>query len=150
MLPKNLSPRHSFSNPKTNSSDFFLSPQAIDHYESDINLFSSEGQLSCDVYQDKNNIIIRATMAGVDPKNLDIAVANDLLTIRGFRELDETIRDDDFYSREIYWGSFSRSIVLPQQVDQAKVRATLKNGVLTIILPKKYKTSSIKVRSLSE
>lgn len=108
-----------------------------------------EAQLSCDVYQDKDNIIVKATMAGVDPKNLDISVANDLLTIRGFREADDEIKENDYYSRECYWGAFSRSIVLPQEVDQKGVKANLKNGVLIIQLPKKYKTSSIKVRQIS-
>lgn len=113
-------------------------------------LFTGEGQLSCDVYQDKDNIVIKSTMAGVDPKNLDISVTNDLLTIRGFRETDEEVEEDDYYCRECYWGAFSRSIVLPQEVDQQKIRANLKNGVLTIKLPKKHKTSAIKINKINE
>ncbi len=105
-----------------------------------------EGQLSCDVFQTPESIVVKSTMAGVDPKNLDIVISNDVLTIRGFREMEEEIDEADFYSRECYWGSFSRSIVLPQEVEQKKVKASLKNGILTIELPKKYKTTSIKVR----
>lgn len=112
--------------------------------------FADEGQLSCDVCQDNTHIIVKSTMAGVSPENLDISVSNDLLTIRGFREMDEEKSDKSFYSREIYWGSFSRSIVLPQEVDQKKVEATLKNGVLTVKLPKKYKTTAIKVKHLDD
>ena len=112
--------------------------------------FSSEGQLSCDVFSDEKNIIVKSTMAGVYPKNLDISVSNDLLTIRGFREARSETEETDFYAREIYWGAFSRSIVLPQAVDQNKVSATLKNGVLTIILPKKYRTTAIKVKHLKD
>ncbi|MFA5029892.1 MAG: Hsp20/alpha crystallin family protein [Patescibacteria group bacterium] len=129
------------------SSDFFLSPHEP-HLEE--NIFNGEGQLSCDIYQDRDHVIVKSTMAGVDPKNLDISVSNDLLTIRGYREMEEEVGDNDFYFREIYWGSFSRSIVLPQEVDHAKVQATLKNGVLTVKLPKKYKSASIKVKNLND
>ncbi|HLD28662.1 MAG TPA: Hsp20/alpha crystallin family protein [Patescibacteria group bacterium] len=113
-------------------------------------IFSGEGQLSCDVFEEKDNIVVRSTIAGIDPQNLDVSVSNDLLTIRGFREMNEEIDESDFYCREIYWGSFSRSIVLPQEVDQKKVQAILKNGVLTIRLPKKYKTTSIEIKHLDD
>lgn len=112
--------------------------------------FSGEGQLSCDVYQTNDSIIVKSTIAGVDPKDLDISVSNDILTIRGFREMSEEIAEEDFFSRECYWGSFSRSIVLPQEIDSKRVGANLKNGVLTIKLPKKYKTTSIKIRQSND
>ena len=128
--------------------NFFLSKQHSAN--EDIDLFGGEGQLCCDIYQTKENIVVKSTIAGVDPKNLDISVSNDLLTIRGFREMDEEIKEDDFYCRECYWGTFSRFIVLPQQVDQIKAKATLKNGVLTVVLPKKYKTTSIRIRHLDD
>lgn len=131
-----------------NSGDFFFNPQG-DFY-ADNDFYAEEGQLSCDIYQDNESIIVKSTMAGVDPDNLDIAVSNDVLTIRGFRETDEETANDDFLSREIYWGAFSRSIVLPQEVEQKKVQASLKNGVLTIKLPKKYKTTAIKVKQLDD
>jgi len=89
-------------------------------------------------------------VAGVKPENLEISISNDLLTIRGFREQEDQVSDDNYYSRECYWGAFSRSIVLPREVDQKRVEAIIKNGVLTIKLPKKYKTSSIKVKQLSD
>lgn len=120
------------------------------HQVEEPDLFSAEGQLCCDIYQTKDAIVIKSTMAGVDPKDLDISISNDLLTIRGSREFAENISEPDFYCRECYWGSFSRSIVLPQQVDQTKARSTLKNGILTIVLPKKYKTTSIRIRHLND
>lgn len=112
--------------------------------------FSGEAQLSCDVFEDESNIIVKSTVAGVKPENLEIAISNDLLTIRGFREEDDQVADDNYYCRECYWGAFSRSIVLPREIDPKKVDASIKNGVLTIKLGKKYKTSSIKVRQLSD
>lgn len=113
------------------------------------NWFSGEAQLSVDVFEDATDIIIKSTVAGVKPENLEISISNDLLTIRGFREQDEVVTEENYYCRECYWGAFSRSIVLPREVDQKKVDATIKNGILTIRLPKKYKTSAIKVKQLS-
>lgn len=132
---------------ETAGDDFFFSKNKPAEQD---DFYADEGQLCCDVYQDAKNIIIKSTIAGVDPKDLDISVSNDLLTIRGWREMDEEIDDRNFFSRECYWGTFSRSIVLPQEVEQNKTKATLKNGILTIILPKKFHTSSIKVKNLDE
>jgi HSP20 family protein len=109
-----------------------------------------EAQLSCDVWEDKDSIVIKSTVAGVKPEDLEIAISNDLLTIRGSRQQEETVEEEKYFSRECYWGSFSRSIVLPREVNQKKIEATIKNGILTIRLPKKYKTSEIKVRQLDE
>lgn len=127
--------------------DFFLSNNFLDDDEG---FSDGEGQLSCDVYQDENNIMVKSAMAGVDPKNLNISISNDLLTIRGYREEDNEIKKNNYFAREVYWGAFSRSIVLPQEIDQNKVKATLKKGILTIILPKKYKNTSIKVESIDD
>lgn len=107
-----------------------------------------EGQLSVDVYQTKNDIIITSTIAGVRPEDIDISFNNDMLTIRGKRETRQAIRDEDYLYRECYWGNFSRSIILPVEVKEEKIEASLENGVLTIMLPK-AKTSkhiSIKVK----
>ncbi|MFA5905377.1 MAG: Hsp20/alpha crystallin family protein [Desulfobacula sp.] len=133
---------------KLQKNNFLLS--RLDQKDAIEDWFSGEGQLSCDVYQTADSIIVKSTIAGVDQKNLDISVSNDILTIRGFREMNEEVADEDFFSRECYWGSFSRSIVLPQEIDSKKVSANLKNGILTIKLPKKYKTTSIKIRQSND
>jgi HSP20 family protein len=107
-----------------------------------------EGQLSIDVYQTPENLVVKSTIAGVKPDDIDIAINNDLLTIRGKREMLEKISDNSYLFRECYWGSFSRSIILPVEVIPEKIDASLENGVLTVILPK-AKTSrqiSIKVK----
>ncbi len=96
----------------------------------------TEGQLSIDVYQTDKKIIIKSTIAGVKPEDLKISLHHDLLTIRGNREVNEKISDDNYLYRECYWGSFSRSIILPAEVDNKKVEAELENGVLTITLYK--------------
>jgi len=108
------------------------------------------GQLAVDVYQDKDNIIIKSTIAGVKPEHLDISINNDMVTIRGKREKEHEVAEEDYFYRECYWGGFSRSIILPQEIKVDKVQANLKNGILTLILPKASKTSRVKVIKVKE
>jgi HSP20 family protein len=108
-----------------------------------------EGQLSIDVYQTAKDIVVKSTIAGVRSEDIDISINNDMLTIRGKRHMDKQIPDDNYLYRECYWGSFSRSIILPVEVQQEKIDASLENGVLTVTLPKARVTKqiSIKVKS---
>lgn len=112
----------------------------------------TEGQLAVDVYQTPADIVIKSTIAGVKPEDLDIAITSDMVTIRGRRESDDNLEDDDYFYHECYWGPFSRSIILPADVQTEKSLATLKNGVLTIKLPKleKIKTQKIEVKHQEE
>lgn len=105
-----------------------------------------EGQLSVDVYHNDKEIVVRSTVAGVKPDDLNIMVDNDLLTIRGKREAETSINPSDYLYRECYWGGFSRTIVLPEDVKADKIKATLKNGLLTIVLPKAVSDAQIKVK----
>lgn len=96
-----------------------------------------EGQLLIDMYERQDAVVIRSLVAGVDPSDLEIALHNDLLTIRGKREkLQEEVHDDRYYARECYWGPFSRTLVVPVPVDGSNIKATLKNGILVIELQK--------------
>lgn len=106
-----------------------------------------EGQLSIDVYQMPDEIMVEAPIAGVRPEDLDIDVTAESVTIRGRREKERRIKDDDYFYQECYWGRFSRSVVLPQEVDTEKAEASLKNGVLTIILPKLNRQKSKKLKA---
>lgn len=132
-----------FNEPQVNHS---VKPQAQN--ESWLEEDYEEGQLSVDVYQTSDKIVIQSTIAGVRPEDIDITVNNDMVTIRGKREIDNTLQSDDYFIQECYWGGFSRSIILPAEIQSEKIEATLKNGVLTITLPKviKSKPVSIKVR----
>lgn len=105
-----------------------------------------EGQLSVDVYHTEKEIVVCSTMAGVRPEDLNIIVNNDLLTIRGKRESEPNINPSDYLYRECYWGGFSRTLVLPQDVKTERIKATLKNGLLTIVLPKALQNANIKVK----
>ena len=105
-----------------------------------------EGQLSIDVYQTPKTIVVKSTIAGVKPGDIDISMNNDMLTIRGKREEGESIEDGDYLYRECYWGSFSRSIILPMEIDAEKIEAILENGVLTVIMPKSKIVKQISVK----
>jgi len=105
-----------------------------------------EGQLTIDMYQTKDNVIIKSTIAGVKPDDIDITIANDMVTIRGDRTRDFEASAEDYFYQECYWGSFSRSVVLPVDVDIENVGADLKEGILTVILPKAAKAKSKKIR----
>lgn len=107
-----------------------------------------EGQLSIDVFETKDSLVVKSTIAGVKPNEIDISINNDMLTIRGRREIKEEIAEENYLIKECYWGGFSRSIILPLEVEVEKVEAALDNGVLTVILPKakSAKQFSIKVK----
>lgn len=109
-----------------------------------------EGQLSVDVYQTKDAIVIKSTIAGVKPEDIDISINNDMVTIKGKRELESTISEDDYFYQECYWGGFSRSIILPVEIIADKVEASLKNGVLTISLPKAKKAQAFSIKVKEE
>jgi len=104
-----------------------------------------EGQLTIDVYQTPEEIIIKSVIAGVNPKDLDISITNDMVTIRGKREQEEEVSESDYYYRECFWGSFSRAVILPAEVDANNAKATFKNGILTIRLPKIEKVRTKKL-----
>ena len=109
-----------------------------------------EGALNIDMYQTKDNVIIKSTIAGVRPDDIDITVANDMVTIQGSRSRTEKIADEDYFYQECYWGGFSRSVIVPVDIDSEHIEADLKDGILTVIVPKaaKAKTKKVKVKGL--
>ncbi len=109
-----------------------------------------EGQLSVDVFQNKDNVIIKSTIAGVKPEDIDIDINNDMITIKGKREAEYVVKKDDYFYQECYWGNFSRSIILPVEVKADKTDAELKNGILTITIPKAKASKAISVKVKSE
>lgn len=109
-----------------------------------------DGELTVDVYQTSDMIIIKAMIAGVYPEDLDISITRDLITIRGEREEERTAKDDDYFIRELYWGSFSRTISLPEEIDVDEAEAVEKHGLLILKLPKldKKRQSKLKVKTI--
>jgi HSP20 family protein len=108
-----------------------------------------EGELSVDVYQTPTHIVIKAMIAGVRPEDLDVSITRDMVTIRGKREQHTEGVAGDFFFQELYWGSFTRTVVLPQEVEIEEAEAIEKHGLLIIRLPKmdKSRQAKLKVRS---
>jgi len=105
----------------------------------------SEGQLSIDVYETNGDFIIQSTIAGVKAEDLDIAVENDLVTIRGSRQRASGEEGKNYFYQECYWGGFARKVILPQEVDGSRAEAKVKDGILTLTIPKIQKTKKKKV-----
>lgn len=107
-----------------------------------------EGQLTVDVYQTPNDIVVESAIAGVSPDDIDVNVTSDSISIRGSRKREKTVREEDYLYQECYWGKFGRSIILPQEVDSESAEVKFKNGILTVTLPKanKKKIRKLKVR----
>jgi len=95
-----------------------------------------EGELTIDLFETDDDIIVQSAIAGVEPEDLDITIENDILTIRGKREKQVVEKKQNYFREECYWGKFSRKIVLPVETDNSRAKAALKNGILTIKIPK--------------
>ena len=104
-----------------------------------------EGVLTLDVYRTPTEVVIESAIAGVNPKDIDIDITADSITIKGQRHHDKNLKEEDYDLQECYWGRFSRSIILPEEVDAEAAKADFKNGILTIRLPKKSKQRSKKL-----
>lgn len=113
-------------------------------------LDEEEGELAVDVYQTASEIIIKTMISGVKPEDLNINITREMVTIKGRREETREISNEDYFQRELYWGSFARTILLPAEVEVEEAEAIEKHGLLTIRLPKidREKTSSLKIKSL--
>lgn len=105
-----------------------------------------EGQLSVDVYQTEKDIVIKSTIAGIKPDDIDITINNDMVTIRGTRNREREVKESDYLFQECYWGGFSRSVILPQAIKADKVKSTLENGILTIRLPMAPQVKKVRVK----
>lgn len=89
-----------------------------------------------DVSETEQEIIVKADIPGVEEKDIDVSLTDDLLTVKGEKKMEKEEKEENFYRMERSHGSFQRCIQLPSKVDQEKVKASFKNGVLTITLPK--------------
>lgn len=102
------------------------------------------GQLPIDVLENNKEILIIAPLAGVDLDKAEVVINNDVLTIRGKREINEELfgfKRKDYFVQECYWGEFARSVILPQNADTQKIEATQKEHILYIKIPKKVNIS---------
>jgi HSP20 family protein len=90
-----------------------------------------------DIYEQNGNIVLKAELPGVDPKDVDVRVENNILTLSGERKLDNEVKRETYHRVERAYGSFTRSFTLPNVVDTEKIKAEYKDGLLRMTLPKK-------------
>lgn len=139
--PRRVSPTQAAS---YEADDSFDSPANSSWMEEE----AEEGQLTVDVYQSGNDIVLKCMVAGVRPEDLEITITRDMVTVKGRRETEKTVREEDYFHQELYWGSFSRTIMLPAEVDVEEAEAIEKHGLLIIKLPKidKHRQAKLKVK----
>ncbi len=105
-----------------------------------------DAELAVDVYQTTDEIVVRALVAGTTSSNLDLDLTREMLTIKGTREEPKESEKEDYFIQELYWGTFSRTILLPEEVEVEEAKAIENHGVLTVRLPKINKSRKLKLR----
>jgi len=131
---------------ETETKNIRLHPKDGQSGDSEDWLEEEEGQLTVDVYQTPNEIIIKTMVAGVKPDTLDIQISRDMVTLRGTRKDSHEVKEEDYFFRELYWGTFSRTILLPAEVEVEEAEAVEEHGLLTLRLPKIDKDKKTKLR----
>ncbi|MEA3399478.1 MAG: Hsp20/alpha crystallin family protein [Patescibacteria group bacterium] len=131
-------------NPKDEKSEEIVLDNEEEEKDEDV------GELTVDLYHNQNEIIIKTMISGVQPNNMTVDMTRDMITIKGKREEDTSIDKDDYFIKELFWGSFSRTVSLPEEIDPETAEAIEKHGLLIIKLPKinKDKKTSLKVKSV--
>lgn len=111
---------------------------------------NDEAELTVDVYQTPTDIVVQSMVAGVTPEDLELTIGRDTVIIRGKREENRSIDEENFSIKELYWGKFARTIALPAEVEPEEAEATERHGLLTLKIRKvdKQKKNSIKVKSI--
>ena len=104
---------------------------------------------SLDVYEEKDNVVIKAELPGMKKEDVEVNLAGETLTIKGEKKEDKEVKEDDYYRRERSYGSFLRSVALPCEVKSEEIKASFKDGVLEVRLPKteeaKKKSIAVKI-----
>ena len=108
-------------------------------------------ELSIDLYELDDEIILQAMIAGVRPEDLDVNLTREMVTIEGHREGPQGIPDSNYYNQELFWGAFNRTVMLPDEIEVEEAEASESHGLLTIRMPKldKARSTKLKVRSRS-
>ncbi len=122
--------------------DTFLWP-ARSQYE------MSGGNLPLDIYQTKNDVVVKAALPGLKPEEVDISLSGETLTIKGEHREEKEVKEAEYIRREHRYGSFSRTVTIPVAIQSDKAQATFDNGILTLTLPKAeaVKPKQIKVKA---
>jgi HSP20 family protein len=115
-------------------------------FSKDFEIWEGQREFNVDIYEDADNVVIKAEIPGVNKEDISVSLTDDTVTISGKKTEEKKIEKENYYRKEIRTGSFSRSFTLPCAVDREKVKATYKNGVLEIVLPKSEKEKAKEVK----
>jgi len=139
----------SLNEPSDENHNISIRPEREASEKSGSWLEDEEGQLTVDVYQTPTEIVIKTMVAGVKPDTIDLNISRDMVTIKGSRQNFNETREEDYHYKELFWGSFSRTILLPAEIEVEEAEATEEHGLLTLRLPKidKEKKTKLKVKS---
>lgn len=134
---------------RKSADDESLFPEAADAATVDENWYQPgcEGQLAVDVFDAPREMILRAAIAGVRSDDLEVTMHNDMLTIRGRRQPPPVESEAKPVVGECHWGSFSRSLIMPTEIDADRISAELHDGILTVRLPKIERSKHISVKT---
>jgi len=105
--------------------------------EVDTTLLGGQWAPAIDIYDSKDNVVVKADLPGLNKDNIDVSIQDNVLTIKGEKKQEKEVKEEDYIRSERFYGSFHRSITLPSEIDSTKVRASFKDGVLELVLPKK-------------
>ena len=113
--------------------------------------WSLDGYVAIDVYREEDNLVVKASLPGVNPKEVNVSIADQALTISAENTLENEVKEEDYVRRERRHGTFSRSVALPQGLNLGKAEASYENGELTVTIPEseesKPKTLKVKVKA---
>lgn len=122
---------HLIKSPLFDPDEFFKNFSEMQH------LAANSFVPAMDIYKEKNNLIAKLPIADFDPKNIDIEIEDNILNIKGKTEKKSEVEEKDYFRKEIKSGSFSRSVMLPAEVEEDKAKSEYENGVLKVIIPMK-------------
>ena len=122
-----------------NRMNHFFDDESYPVFKGDEELAMCNWNPVVDIYDNEDNIVIKAELPGIDKKDIVIDVKDRVLTLKGERSLDNEVKEENFYRRERAFGKFERAFTLPTDVDSGKIRADFKDGVLKIDIPKPEK-----------
>lgn len=108
-----------------------------------------EGTLALDMYETEDAVVVKTAVPGVKSDDIDITISGNTLSISGETKVEEEVKEDNYIRRERRYGSFSRSVVLPESVNPDEAEASFEDGILTLSIPKapEAKPKVIKVKS---
>ena len=126
----------------TETKEELKSPQKIEQKKEKL---QPEGELAIDVYETNGNIVVQSTIGGIKAEDLDISIEGDMVTVRGSRDDKIEKEGKKYFYQECYWGSFMRKVILPEEVDGSQAKASMKDGVLSLVMPKLHRKKKRKI-----